>query len=181
MAMIGLIGSDDGDEDPKPGDTTFFGDRLQGGDGDDTIDGLGGADEIDGGAGNNVLRGGLHVDTVVGGSEAVPDLQFNMSQGPERRGPWGELSDSATLSGLTNVGGFEQAVLAVDFGVYVAWVDWRNGNSEIYVAFHPKDVGGGGTTARVSTVMARPVAAVSAMMPLNRAARRSSVHRTLTS
>lgn len=137
-----LIGSDDGDEDPKLGDTTFFGDRLQGGDGDDTIDGLGGADEIDGGAGNNVLRGGLHADTVVGGSEAAPDLQFNMSQGPERRGPWGELSDSATLSGLSNVGGFEQAVLAVDFGVYVAWVDWRNGNSEIYVAFHPKDVGG---------------------------------------
>ena len=136
-----LIGSDDGTDDPKPGDTTYFGDRLQGGDGDDEIDGLGGADEIDGGAGNNTLRGGTHGDTITGGSEAPLDLQFSMSQGPERRGLWGELSDSATSSGLTNIGGLEQAVLATDFGIYVAWVDTRNGNSEIYVAFHPKDVG----------------------------------------
>ncbi len=136
-----LIGSDDGDEDPKPGDTTFFGDRLQGGDGDDTIEGLGGADEIDGGSGNNTLRGGTHSDTVTGGVEAALDVQFDMSRGPERRGPWGELSDSATAGGLTNVGGFEESVLATDFGIYVAWVDWRSGNSEIYVAFHPKDIG----------------------------------------
>ncbi len=136
-----LVGSDDGDEDPKPGDTTFFGDRLLGGAGDDEIDGLSGADEIDGGSGNNILRGGLHGDTITGGTEAPLDVSFAMSLGPERRGPWGELSDSATLGGLTGVGGYEQSVLATDFGVYVAWVDWRNGNSEIYVAFHPKDVG----------------------------------------
>ena len=136
-----LVGSDDGGEDPKPGDTTYFGDRLQGGDDDDLIEGLGGADEIDGGSGNNTLRGGLHVDVITGGIEAPLDVQFNMSQGPERRGAWGELSDSASFGGLTKVGGFEQSVLATDFGIYVAWVDWRNGNSEIYVAFHPKDVG----------------------------------------
>jgi len=66
----------------------------------------------------------------------------------ERRGVWAELSNSATGYGITSadeqlilgnsgIGGMEQAVLATDSGVYVAWVDWRNGNTEVYVAFHP--------------------------------------------
>ncbi len=171
-----LIGSDDGTDDPKPGDTTYFGDRLQGNDGDDTIDGLGGADEIDGGTGNNTLRGGLHNDTLVGGVEAAIDVQFDMSTGPERRGPWSELSDSASLSGLTNVGGFEQSVLATDFGVYVAWVDWRRGNSEIYVAYHAKDVGVWTQLAGFNGFGSASGAA-SATMMLSRVGLRCSAHR----
>lgn len=145
-----LIGSDDGDEDTKFGDTIFFGDRLNGGDGDDTIDGLGGADVIDGGAGNNTIYSGRHTDSVVNGvdlSSAVDgtsaSVPFLMSTGPDRRGRWSELSGSANLGGLTNVGGFEESVYVDNFGtVYIAWVDWRNGNSEIYVAYHPAGLGG---------------------------------------
>ncbi|MEQ1830303.1 MAG: dockerin type I domain-containing protein, partial [Pirellula sp.] len=36
---------------------------------------------------------------------------------------------------------FEEAMYVDITGVYVAWVDWRNGNSEIYVAHHPGGVG----------------------------------------
>lgn len=136
-----IVGSDDGDEDPKFGDTTFFGDRLNGGDGDDLIDGLGGADEIDGGIGNNTIRGGTHIDQILNGVDASLETSFQMPLGPDRRGRWAELSRSASYGGLSNVGGLEESVYVDDFGVYVAWVDWRNGNTEIYVAYHPFDVG----------------------------------------
>jgi hypothetical protein len=49
---------------------------------------------------------------------------------------WVELSGSATGDGLSQVGGFEEAVYAADGGTYVAWVDARSGNYEIYLAFH---------------------------------------------
>ncbi len=188
-----IVGSDDGSDDPKLGDTTFFGDRIEGGTGSDTIDGLGGADEIDGGGGNDWIHGGEHGDRLIGGPSITTlppeedndqvfgwsgddeidggigddvivggtgtnvvtdtlgnnsiDLQsspipaFMMSSGLERRGRWSQLSGSASDAGLSFVGGFEQSILATDSGVYVAWVDWRNGNSEIYLAFHPNDVG----------------------------------------
>lgn len=187
-----IVGSDDGTDDNKLQDTTYFGDRLDGGLGDDTIDGLGGADIINGGSGRDILRGGVHGDWIIGGpaaSPGVPDEDeiyghdgddtidggdgddhirggsgintidgglgtntidpstddpipiFDMSEGPERRGPWAELSGSANAAGLTQIGGFEQSILATELGVYVTWVDWRNGNSEIYVAYHPNDLG----------------------------------------
>ncbi len=188
-----IVGSDDGSNDPNAKDTTYFGDRIEGGDGDDTIDGLGGSDIINGGSGRDRINGGTHNDIITGGPDVVAGLLrdddeidggdgddsiqggdgddiirggsglntingglgtntidsnghapvpiFAMSLGPERRGKWAELSGSATQNGLSNVGGFEEAAYATDFGVYVAWVDWRNGNYEIYVAFHPNGVG----------------------------------------
>jgi Ca2+-binding RTX toxin-like protein len=136
-----LVGSDDGDEDPKFGDLTYFGDRLSGGDGDDSILGLGGADVIDGGPGTNTIDGGTHTDQVIHGTDTPGVANFQMPTGPDRRGRWSELSRSASLGGLSNVGGYEEAVYVDESGVTIAWVDWRNGNSEIYVAFHPHGVG----------------------------------------
>jgi Ca2+-binding RTX toxin-like protein len=188
-----IVGSDDGTDDPKLDDTIYFGDRIEGGFGNDTIDGLGGADIIDGGLGLDIIRGGVHGDSILGGPATgglptededqlygqdgddvmdgglgddvigggggtntindtlgtntvdtagdplPPPVEF--SQGPERRGNWAELSGSATQSGLSRVGGFEESVLATGDGVYVAWVDWRNGNSEIYLAHHRYETG----------------------------------------
>ncbi|MFN9987764.1 MAG: hypothetical protein ACK52S_19610, partial [Pirellula sp.] len=122
----------------------------------DLVYGGDGNDIIFGGDGNDVLRGGNGVNTIDGGlgvndidlTGAAPTPLSNMSTGLERRGVWAELSNSATGYGITSadeqhilgnsgIGGLEQAVLATDSGVYVAWVDWRNGNTEIFVAFHP--------------------------------------------
>ena len=188
-----IVGSDEGQEDPNWKDTVFFGDRIEGGDDDDSIDGLGGADIIDGGLGNDRIYGGVHGDWIIGGPKVIavpnrdddeiygghgndlidagdgndsgnggdgvntvdagfgvntilangsnPIPNVDLSTGPERRGLWAELSNSASDSGLTQVGGFEQSVFATAEGVYVAWVDWRNGNTEIYVAYHPNEVG----------------------------------------
>ena len=136
-----LVGSDDGTDDPKPTDTTFFGDRLNGGDGDDVIDGLGGGDIIDGGTGNNIVRSGTHIGSLINGIETAPNTSLALPIGPERRGVWAELSRSANDGGLTEVGGLEQSLFATVDGVYVAWVDWRNGNSEIYIAYHSYGVG----------------------------------------
>ncbi|MCA9190438.1 MAG: hypothetical protein KDB03_01695 [Planctomycetales bacterium] len=136
-----LIGSDDGTDDLKPSDSIYFGDFLYGGDGDDEIYGLGGGDIIDGGAGINIVRSGTHVGSLINGTEVPVDTGFAMPQGPEHRGLWAELSRSATDGGLTEMGGFEQSIFTTETGVYVAWVDWRNGNSEIYVAYHNNGVG----------------------------------------
>ena len=108
---------------------------------DDTVYGGAGDDRIDDAAGTNLLDGNEGADTINGGAVAVPPVPapspaFSMSVGIEVDGYWEELSDSATKDGLTQVGGFEEAVYADDSGVYVAWVDWRNGNSEIYLAYH---------------------------------------------
>jgi Ca2+-binding RTX toxin-like protein len=188
-----IVGSDEGQEDPNWKDTVFFGDRIEGGDDDDSIDGLGGADIIDGGLGNDRIYGGVHGDWLIGGPKVIaapnrdddeiygghgndlidagdgndsgnggdgmntvdagfgvntilatgpnPIPNINLSAGPERRGLWAELSNSASDSGLSQSGGFEQSVFATEEGVYVAWVDWRNGNTEIYVAYHPNGIG----------------------------------------
>ncbi len=188
-----IVGSDEGTDDPNFKDTTYFGDRIEGGGGDDSIDGLGGADIIDGGLGNDTIYGGIHGDWLIGGPKVIaapdhdddeiyggygddlidagdgndagnggngintvdggagtnsilavgpnPIPNENLSAGPERRGLWAELSDSASNSGITQVGGWEQTVFATEAGVYVAWVDWRNGNTEIYVAYHQNDIG----------------------------------------
>ena len=66
-----IVGSDEGTDDPNLKDTTFFGDRIEGGDGNDTIDGLGGADIIDGGLGNDYLYGGMHGDWLIGGPKVI--------------------------------------------------------------------------------------------------------------
>jgi len=61
-----LIGSDEGSDDPNLNDTTYFGDILDGGTGDDNIQGLGGADTILGGTGNDIIDGGNHGDLING-------------------------------------------------------------------------------------------------------------------
>ena len=126
-------------------------DLVYGGDGDDTIFGGDGNDALRGGNGANTLDGGPGINDIDLAGVAPTPLS-NMSRGLERRGAWAELSDSATGYGITSadeqtvfgnsgIGGFDQAVLATDSGVYVAWVDWRNGNTEIYVAYHPLGYG----------------------------------------
>ena len=55
---------------------------------------------------------------------------------------WHSLDGSATTDGLSQLGGFEQSSFATSEGVFVTWVDTRNGNSEIYVAFREHATGG---------------------------------------
>ena len=185
-----LLGSDDGSEDSDLTDTEYFGDVMEGGRGNDTIDGLGGADIIDGGLGDDEIKGGTHGDHITGGPSASnlsdmdtiygqqgddwilggvdddlisggagtntidggsgnnvidppdpdPTPAFSLSDGPSETGGWAELAGSATRGGLSQVGGFEEAVYAADNSVYVAWVDTRNGNSEIYLAYYDVDL-----------------------------------------
>jgi Ca2+-binding RTX toxin-like protein len=122
-------------------------DLVYGGDGDDIIFGGDGNDALRGGNGTNTIDGGLGINDI-DLTGAAPTPLSNMSRGLERRGAWAELSNSATGYGITSadeqtvlgnsgIGGLEQAVLMTDTRVYVAWVDWRNGNTEIYVAYHP--------------------------------------------
>ncbi|HEV8292420.1 MAG TPA: right-handed parallel beta-helix repeat-containing protein, partial [Tepidisphaeraceae bacterium] len=62
-----IVGSDDGaDVDANFGDAVYFGDVIDGGIGDDTIDALGGADNIDGGEGNDSIDSGAGRDLVHG-------------------------------------------------------------------------------------------------------------------
>ena len=64
-----LIGSDEGsDLDPNFFDTTYFGDVLDGGNGNDTIFGMGGADYILGGAGDDWVDSGRGSDRIRGGA-----------------------------------------------------------------------------------------------------------------
>jgi Ca2+-binding RTX toxin-like protein len=63
-----IIGSDDGSPtDPNFFDTTYFGDRIFGGPGNDQIWGLGGADYIDAGDGDDRVDSGTGSDYVLGG------------------------------------------------------------------------------------------------------------------
>jgi hypothetical protein len=78
---------------------------------------------------------------VTDGTDLPGAVDFQLPSGPDRRGRFSQLSRSASFGGLSNVGGFEESVYVDHSGVYVAWVDWRNGNSEIYVAHHPHGVG----------------------------------------
>lgn len=122
-------------------------DLVYGGDGNDIIFGGDGNDALRGGNGTNTIDGGLGVNDIdLIGLDPTP--VSNLSRGLERRGAWAELSNSATGYGITSadqqvvygnsgIGGLEQAVLTTDTRVYIAWVDWRNGNTEIYVAYHP--------------------------------------------
>lgn len=111
-------------------------DSVYGGLGDDIIDDAGGNDTLLGNEGSNTING-----AVAPPGTAAPRPTLSLSKGPETGGDWQQLSNSATGNGLTQVGGFEEAVFADEDGVYVAWVDWHNGNSEIYLAFHPDGEG----------------------------------------
>jgi parallel beta-helix repeat protein len=63
-----LVGSDDGaDSDPDFFDAVFFGDRLDGGTGDDVIFALGGADYVLGGDDDDRIDTGLGADYVLAG------------------------------------------------------------------------------------------------------------------
>jgi Ca2+-binding RTX toxin-like protein len=63
-----IIGSDDGADDPDFSDAVFFGDRIEGGRGNDRIFGLGGADRIDAGEGDDHVSGGMHGDLILAGA-----------------------------------------------------------------------------------------------------------------
>jgi len=91
---------------------------------------------------DDVLANGTRLDQLIGGTPLPgPMPTLNLSTGPVIGGHWAELAGSATDGGITEVGGFEQATFATERGVYVAWVDWRNGNSEIYLAYYVKESG----------------------------------------
>ncbi|TWU57910.1 dockerin type I domain-containing protein [Rubripirellula reticaptiva] len=115
-------------------------DQVLGGLGDDTITGGSGTDDLRGGEGINLIDGNLVAYNPL---DPDPVPSFAMNVGDEVAGDWEQLSGSATITGpakleggLTRVGGIEQAIYTDEDGVYVAWVDFRNGNSEIYVARH---------------------------------------------
>ncbi len=64
-----LIGSDEGaDTDPNFNDATYFGDVIDGGAGNDWIEGLGGADNLQGGEGDDAIDSGVGADLVHGGN-----------------------------------------------------------------------------------------------------------------
>ncbi|HEY8535600.1 MAG TPA: calcium-binding protein, partial [Vicinamibacterales bacterium] len=62
-----IFGSDAGEDDPDLDDTTYFGDFIDAGPGNDRIFGLGGADVIFGMDGDDVIDGGAHGDRIDGG------------------------------------------------------------------------------------------------------------------
>jgi len=63
-----IFGSDAGTDDPNINDTTYFGDFIDAGPGDDRIFGLGGADFIFAGDGDDFVEGGAHGDSIDGGA-----------------------------------------------------------------------------------------------------------------
>ena len=62
-----IFGSDAGSSDPDLNDTTYFGDFIDAGPGNDRVFGLGGADMIFGRDGDDVIEGGAHGDNIDGG------------------------------------------------------------------------------------------------------------------
>lgn len=113
-------------------------DIAYGGLGDDIMRGGAGADQLNGGPGVDNISAGDPLDTIdPNGTAPAPlaSLSTSSSPGDTGSGSWASLDGSASTDGLSQVGGFEQTSYAADNGVYVAWVDVRNGNSEIYVAY----------------------------------------------
>ncbi|WP_457423984.1 right-handed parallel beta-helix repeat-containing protein [Roseateles sp. P5_E7] len=62
-----IFGSDAGSDDPDLNDTTYFGDFIDAGPGNDRVFGLGGADMIFGRDGDDIIEGGAHGDNIDGG------------------------------------------------------------------------------------------------------------------
>jgi Ca2+-binding RTX toxin-like protein len=63
-----IFGSDAGGDDPDLNDTTYFGDYIDAGPGNDRVFGLGGADFIFARDGDDYVDGGAHGDSIEGGA-----------------------------------------------------------------------------------------------------------------
>lgn len=129
-------------------------DRLFGGGGNDLLFGEGNDDFVDAGGGtSNTVDFGSGESAapndfvpptptpppVVGSSSGITRAQGTLPDGQVHRGRWTEFSGSASGGGLSNSPGIGlEPSIAVDaVGTrYVAWVDSRIGNDEIYVARH---------------------------------------------
>ena len=127
-------------------------DIVYGGLGDDIIRGGADADELNGGLGtDNISADPADTSSANGvAPEPLASLSSNSSPGSTGTSSWASLDGSASTDGLSQVGGFEQASYAADGGVYVAWVDVRDGDSEIYIAFRSDDSVSGWEGMRVS-------------------------------
>ena len=127
-------------------------DQLDGGGGNDLLFGEGDDDLIVSAAGDLVDYGSgesaTPTDFVAPTATADPTIVFvdpllrpdaTLPTGLTDAGRWGEFSGSASGDGFSNAptGGIEPTVAVADDGTrYVAWVDGRNGNQEVYVARH---------------------------------------------
>ncbi|MCW5625825.1 MAG: hypothetical protein KIT73_14025, partial [Burkholderiales bacterium] len=169
-------------------------DRLFGQGGNDLLFGEGGDDYIEGVAGfvvvedsggtGNVIDFGDAGDTrtfVAPVATAAPTprpVDFTnpraaptLPDGADHRGRWGDLGGSAAGDGLSGDAGLsrEPVIATGPSGTYVAWVDTRDGNPEIYVARHGVDgwtslagSAGNGGISRSATVSLAPSLAVDA-------------------
>jgi len=127
-------------------------DRLFGDGGNDLLFGEGGDDFLDGGSGGSNLlnfgagEGGVPNDFVTPTPTPAPAVQpgsgiditsLSLPAGPQTRGRWVEFARSASGDGISSSDSIaiEPAVAVSATGTqYVAWVDGRNGNHEIYIA-----------------------------------------------
>ncbi|MBW1951291.1 MAG: hypothetical protein JRJ18_17495, partial [Deltaproteobacteria bacterium] len=78
-------------------------------------------------------------DPALGTDLTYEKAEQSLPAGVDEAGRWAELSGSAALGGVSGNEGLsmEPAVAAnASGGRYVAWADNRNGNFEIYVAYH---------------------------------------------
>ncbi|MEX2185792.1 MAG: right-handed parallel beta-helix repeat-containing protein [Pirellulales bacterium] len=127
-------------------------DRLFGQGGNDLLFGEGGDDALDGGGGDLVDYGsgeGANPADFIPPTPTPPPTLIvgqgialsgqSLPQGADARGRWTEFGGSAGDGGLSNSPGFgmeSSITVAADGSQYVAWVDNRHGNYEIYVARH---------------------------------------------
>ena len=141
-----------GDYGTHGGESDAGRDRIFGGGGNDRLFGEGENDAIDAGAG---VDDRIDYGAGFGGPPEVfvppattpnPVVQSGVSQiealatlpdGPDYIGRWRELAGSASGGGLSDSGALAlESVIATDAAGarYVAWVDGRNGNFDVYVA-----------------------------------------------
>ena len=157
----------DGDEpgsgrdqlDGGGGNDLLFGE----GDDDSLVAGSGGSDLLDYGSGETAVPTDFvapipTADPIVASPSPLITADATFPTGVTDRGRWTEFSGSASGRGISNhpAGGIEPSVIVAEDGTrYVAWVDGRSGNEEIYVAKHTdtsgwQSVGGGAEAGGVS-------------------------------
>jgi Ca2+-binding RTX toxin-like protein len=154
-------------------------DLLYGEGDDDLINAGGGASNIvnyGSGEGPNpadfVPPGATAPPTVISGT-SVTQAGPTLPSGVDDPGRWGQFSSSATGGGLSMSRGLGlEPSVAIDAGgnQYVAWVDSRNGNYEVYVAKHSaaggwSELAGSGSEGGISktaTSSRRPSIAIGA-------------------
>ncbi|HEV8608216.1 MAG TPA: right-handed parallel beta-helix repeat-containing protein, partial [Tepidisphaeraceae bacterium] len=145
--------------EPASGRDQLFGqggnDFLYGEGDDDAITaGGGGGDLINFGSGEGAIPSDFVPPTptpppTVGAHSGITQATSALPTGADYHGRWPDFSSSSHLGGLSasRALAIEPAVIAGAGGVhYVAWVDGRNGNDEIYVAKYT----GGGTWSELA-------------------------------